>query len=309
MTNKEIYEKFCEREKDLPIFSQPWYLDVVCGKKGWEVLIVKKGTEVAATMPYQLKKKLGFRLARMPKLTGYLGPYFPKKFRKQREKLMRALLAQLPKVSFFEQNFHPSLTNALPLHWEKFMTLVRYTFIIDLEQSLEEIYQNISPNYRNNKIKKAQRRISVTEDEPLEICYALQEKTFARQNLKTPYTFDFLEKYDELLKEKASRKIFFAKDQAGNVHAALYLIWDETTAYLHMLGNDPVFRKSGAGILLIWYAIQFAKELLQKKQFDFEGSMIEPITKVRRDFGATQTPYFHVLRYHSKMIEILHQLK
>ena len=116
MDNKETYRQFCEREKSLPIFSQPWYLDMVCGEKNWDVLIVRKGTDIAASMPYQLKRQFGFQLARMPKLTGYLGPYFPKKFHKQKEKLTCALILQLPKVSFFEQNcpvHHRTLFNTV----------------------------------------------------------------------------------------------------------------------------------------------------------------------------------------------------
>ena len=34
MTNKEAYILFCEKEKEVPLFSKPWYLDAVCGEKG-----------------------------------------------------------------------------------------------------------------------------------------------------------------------------------------------------------------------------------------------------------------------------------
>ena len=46
MTNKEAYILFCKKESEIPLFSKPWYLDVVCGEEGWDILIIKKGNEV-----------------------------------------------------------------------------------------------------------------------------------------------------------------------------------------------------------------------------------------------------------------------
>ena len=103
--------------------------------------------------------------------------------------------------------------------------------------------------------------------------------------------------------------MFFAIDEKNQIHSAVYLIWDETTAYLVMAGDDPEFRNSGAGILIVWHAIKYAKEVLGKKQFDFMGSVIEPITRVRRNFGGEQVPYFQVKKFNSKILELLFQLK
>ena len=177
MTPKEAYRQFCEKEKEVPIFSQPWFIDAVCGQFGWDILIVKKGDEIAATMPFQIHKKYGFRIPRMPQRVKYWGPYFAKNFRseKQQQKLTSALIEQFPKFDFFEQNFYPSIQNALPFHWKKFDISVRYTFTIDLSQSLEKIYQNIESNYRNNKIAKAEHLVQITDDRTLEEFYAVQQ--------------------------------------------------------------------------------------------------------------------------------------
>jgi phosphatidate phosphatase APP1 len=43
--------------------------------------------------------------------------------------------------------------------------------------------------------------------------------------------------------------------------------------------------------------------------FDFEGSMIEPIERFFRGFGAVQTPYFHVSRSSSKLFKALKMLR
>ena len=311
MTRKEAYIQFCEREKEVPIFSQPWYLDMICGQHNWDILLVKRGDTIAATMPYRLKKKFSFSVSRMPPLTKYWGPYFAQEFRtdKQQQKSMSSLAQQLPPFDFFEQNFHPELTNWLPFYWEEFSSSIFYTYRIDLAFDLEVIYKKIHPDYRNNKIPKAENTIQISTENTLENFYDIQQKTFSRKNLSIPFSFDFLNRYDTVIKNKAARKMFFALDQDENIHAAIYLIWDEHTCYFHLSGDDISFRDSASGIYLTWHAIKFAKEVLQKKWFDFEGSMLESVARVRQNFGASQTPYINIRKYNSKLLKILHRIK
>ncbi|MFK8009488.1 MAG: GNAT family N-acetyltransferase [Saprospiraceae bacterium] len=311
MTNKEAYYQFCKKEKEIPLFSQSWYLDAICGEKGWDILMITKGNEIAATMPILREKQFGFSLSRMPLITPYLGPYFTKKFRsfKQQEKLMRALIKQLPSFDLFEQNFPLSIKNWLPFYWEGFEATVRYSFLIDLEENLEKIYQNIDSDYRNNKLPKAEKLIRIISDRSLEDFFYVHEKTFTRQGLSSPFSFDFLKKYDDAMSIQNTRIMFFAVDKKNQIHSVVYLIWDEDTAYFVMAGDDPEFRNSGAGSLIVWHAIKYAKEVLGKKRFDFMGSVIEPITRVRRNFGGKQVPYFRVKKFESKLLEIIFQLK
>lgn len=311
MTNKETYYFFCEKEKEIPLFSRPWYLDAVCGANGWDILMILKGNEIAATMPILKKEQFGFSLSRMPLITPYLGPYFNKKFRsiKQQEKLMRNLIKQLPKFDFFDQNFHHSITNWLPFYWEGFDSNVRYSFLIDLTKSLEEIFLKVSSNYRNNKIAKAKKQIKIVSDRSLEEFYEIQKKTFEKQKMPVPYSFDFIKKFDATLAKENARKVLFAIDEKDQIHSVAYLTWDEETAYFQMTGNDPNFRNSGAGVLIVWESIKFAKEVLGKKRFDFCGSVIENIAKVRQEFGAEQVPYFNLKKFESKILEFLYKVK
>ena len=308
---KDEYQTFCQKEKSIPIFSKPWYLDAVCGKEGWDVLMVKKGNEIAVTMPIEVRKKYGLQLPRLPLFVKYWGPYFTKNFKseKQQQKLMRELISLFPKFDLFEQYFHPSVTNCLPFHWENFEIIPRDTFIIEPLNDLEKTFANISTDYRNNKIPKAKSLVNITTDRTLEEFYNLQLKTFSRNKFPIPFSFDFLKKYDKALKENNARQIFFAVDEKSQIHSAVYIIWDEETVYFLMAGDDPDLRNSGAGILLTWHAIEYAKEVLRKNRFDFLGSMIEPITRVRRNFGATQVPYFHIKKFNSKLVRLLFELK
>lgn len=311
MSNKNLYHSFCQKEKDIPLFSKSWYLDAVCGANNWDVLMVKKGNEIAATMPFLITKKMGFSLMRMPLITPYWGPYFPKKFRSnsQQEKLIKALIQQMPKHDLFDQNFHHYFQNWLPFYWKNFEASVRYSFLIDLTKTLEEIYQNINADYRNNKIPKAQELVTIVTDHSLVSFFEVHEKTFSRQGLSSPFSFDFLKRFDQCLENYEARKIFFAIDKKNQIHSVVYLVWDDETAYFLIAGDDPKFRKHGASILIVWEVIKYAKEVLGKKQFDFAGSVIQSVTRVRRNFGAEQVGYFNIRKFNSKLLKILYVLK
>jgi hypothetical protein len=72
---------------------------------------------------------------------------------------------------------------------------------------------------------------------------------------------------------------------------------------LHLVGEDPALRKSGAGIRLIWEAIKFTSQELGLDRLDFEGSMIEGVEQVRRDCGARQKAYFTLMRTPSLLMQ------
>ena len=74
MTNKERYREFCKTEKNIPIFCKDWWLDAVCND-AWDVVLVRKGNEIIASMPYYKVRKYGLNMLFMPKLTQFLGPY------------------------------------------------------------------------------------------------------------------------------------------------------------------------------------------------------------------------------------------
>ena len=69
-----------------------------------------------------------------------------------------------------------------------------------------------------------------------------------------------------------------------------------------MGGGDPALRTSGASSLCLWQAIKLAGEM--GKSFDFEGSMIEPIERLFRAFGARQTPYMRVSRSPNRLLRV-----
>lgn len=143
--------------------------------------------------------------------------------------------------------------------------------------------------------------MKVVEEEDVEKFYQIHKKTFDRQQMSNPYKFELIQQIDEACRARNCRKMWFAIDDIGQVHSAIYVVWDEQSAYYIMGGADPLLRTSGATSLLLWTAIKEASR--QGKQFDFVGSMFEPIDRFFRGFGAVQKPYLQISKTNGKLIK------
>lgn len=313
MSNKEKYRLFCKHEKTIPIFSQAWWLDSVAGD-AWDVCLVENGEGILASMPYVTKKRYGFTLLSHPPLTQNLGPWLKISQAKYSKKLaqhkdwMHALIDQLPKYDHFNQNWHYSQTNWLPFYWRGFEQSTRYTYVINDLSDLDHIWSGLNENIRR-EIRKAKKRggVVVTSEFPIDDFINLNEMTFARQGLSMPYSKAFVKLLIEQAQKQNCCRWFIAQDAEGRNHAGVLIVWDEESAYYLMGGGNPDLRNSGATSLCMWEAIKFAS--IVTKRFDFEGSMIEPIERFFRNFGAVQKPYFRLTHTPSKLLASLLCLK
>jgi len=309
---KERYRKLSVAESSIPIFSRDWWLDAVCGDE-WNVCLVEKGDQVVASMPFHYRKRYGLTVLSHPPLTQTLGPWLKEskaKYSKrlgQEKDLMNALIDQLPDFARFSQNWHHAVTNWLPFYWRGYHQTTRYTYRLPDLSDLEAIWHGFRENIRTD-IRKAKSRfdLRVRTDLSIDEFLELNVQVFERQGMQTPYAKSFVRRLDTACEEHHARKIFIAEDEKGQRHAGVYIIWDENSAYYLMGGGDPSLRTSGATSLCMWEAIQFAATVT--KSFDFEGSMIEPVERYFRAFGAIQTPYFSITKTPSRLIRIRNNL-
>jgi hypothetical protein len=289
--------------KDNAIFRQPWWLDAVAPGR-WDEVVVTKGDEVAARLPYVVKKRYGLTTLTMPPLTQFLGPWLrpgegKTATRLASEKdLMEELIEGLPRFDHFCQNFQHSVTNWLPFYWKGFTQTTRYTYRLEDLTDLDAIWSGFAENVRR-AVRKAEKALSVRTDPGLGEFLRLNALTFSRQGEEVPYSAELVGRLDSACAEREARKMIFAQDEGNRLHAAIYIVWDSEAAYNLMLGSDPELRGSGASSMLMWEAIKFASKVT--KAFDFEGSMIESIERSFRSFGATQTPYSQVSRMSRRM--------
>ena len=285
------------------LFEQPWWLDAVA-PGAWGAVEVSRDGRVVARLPYVTEKRLGLRGLNMPPLTQTLGPWLASSQAKQtgqlarQKELMTALIAGLPPHDFFHQRFHYSISNWLPFYWSGFEETIRYTYVIEHLDDLDLVWAEFRSNTRR-EIRKAQKRVAVRTDLDVERFLDINTLSFKRQGLELPYSRELVRRLDAACVERQARRMFFAEDGQGRLHAALYIVWNEDSAYYLISGIESDLRNSGAMSLLVWEALQFAATDTEK--FDFEGSVVEPVERFFRGFGGTLRPYFRITRFSRRM--------
>jgi lipid II:glycine glycyltransferase (peptidoglycan interpeptide bridge formation enzyme) len=307
ISRKDRYKTFSSREHDIPIFSQPWYLDAVSGEKNWDVCLVEKGGQIVASMPYIVKQKYGFKISTLPKLTQILGPYikypFGQKYYKKiswDKKIMTDIINQLPNVSYFSQNFNSNITNWLPFFWKDFESSVRYTYFIE-NTSLEELEKGLENDVRRRQKKAKDHGVKIFEGDDIEKFYALNMNTFNRKKMSIHYDLKFLKNLYQSCKKNNAVKIFFAEHNMDLIAASL-LVYDNNTVYYLLGGIDEQKKDLGGMDLVLFEGIKFA--LQSNRHFDFEGSMTESIEKYFRSFGAIQKEFFNISKFDSKILKL-----
>jgi hypothetical protein len=288
------------------IFQTDWWLEAVAPKAWYEAKVEKDGN-LLARLPYSIKRRKGLTLLTSPPFTHALGPWlapstakYAKQLSQQKE-LLNALIEQLPPYDYFSQKCHYSFTNWLPFHWQGFSQTTSYTYILPDLTDLDQVWTGFQENIRR-EIRKAEKLITVSIEEDVDLLYKMGVHTFERQGLTYPYPYEIVRDFNDACVAQQACRMFVARDDQNQVHAVAYIVWDDRSAYYLTGGSDVQLRTSGAMSLLLWEAIKFAATVSQ--EFDFVGSMTEPIERFFRGFGARQTPYF-VLTKMSRRMKLL----
>lgn len=310
---KDKFRQFCLKNHQIPLFLRDWWLDHTAGKNNWDVVVLEKDGHIVSFMPFAIKKVGVFTAIGMPLLTPFLGVWiaYPENQNKtaklsMEKKYFSQLIQQLPKFDKFSAQLDPNITNWLPFYWEGYKQTTCYTYVIENLSDTNHVYENFKGNIKGD-ISKAKGAIQICESNDIEHFYLICSKTFSRQKKQIPFSFKFISTLFKGIQEYNAGKILTSKDKEGNVHAAALIVWDKQRAYYLLGGGDPQLRNSGATSLLLWEAIKLAATV--SNQFDFEGSMIEPIEQFFRGFGGTQKPYFQLTKYNSKTIELADHLR
>lgn len=309
---KQVYRELCESEPTIPLFSQAWWLDAVAGD-AWNVVLETQGEVVVGALPYVVSKKLGFVFLTQPMLTQTLGPWirpteksYPKQLAYEKD-VLGALADQLPDYDYYAQNWHCGIQNWLPFYWRGFEQTTRYTYRLSLGVGKDQLWEGLQQNIRGD-IRKSRDKIGVeVRQGTLEEFLRLNSMVFERQNRSVPYTSGFVASIDAAASVRKARDCLVAVDQSGRLHAGAFIVRSGNTAYYLMGGGDPVLRNSGATSLVLWEAICRQPESVEI--FDFEGSMMEPIERFFRAFGAVQTPYFAVSHRRSRLVSVAHSVR
>lgn len=295
MNNKAEYLSLPELQQQLPVFFQPWWLNIV--SKHWDIALAHSNEIITGVWPFSIDKKLGLKLVRNPLLTPYMGPvfFYPEHLSAEQKvsferNSFQQLWQQIPGWDSFDLEANLSFTNHELLSQKGFETTDHITYEIDLHQPEETLFSAFHTNHRN-LIKQAAQHNKIAEGTAcLPKLLALHKETFSRKKKPYPFHAGMIESLaTESLRFEAGN-LFATIDEQDHITACIFTVWDREKMYLLLSTVDLEQAHPGAVRLLIWHAIKTARDK-GLKIFDFEGSMDPGIAAFFRRFGGERKTY------------------
>lgn len=287
----QMVESLCKRNS---VFEERWWLEIVAAGKFEEITASDKDGNICAKISCCVKNNRVY----MPVLTQTCGIWIEEKNEQNyREKgeFQKEMLSQIVDKLGVYRSVNISLDTHndyfLPFYWKNYIVSPRVSYRINDLTNLESVFSKFASGIKRD-IKAAKKKLHISYKASAEVLFNIMEKTFEEQNRKYPISKEIIEKIVEESYTHGNGCMISAIDDEGNVHAAIFLLFDSERCYYLIGGKDAEYKSSNALTLLIWEGIQFAATV--SKVFDFEGSMVEGIENFFRRFGPEQVVYYNV---------------
>lgn len=300
MSNRDLYIDFFNQHSDICIFSSPWWLDTVCGKDNWDVVLVEdKNGCIIASFPYMVTKDmLGIKKISMPRLTQKLGPYIIYNANKISEmkklgyehEVYNQIIHKFPKFDTFSINFDQQYKNWLAFYWAGFRQTSFYSYRISNIKNHEIVFREYA-KFKKQKIKKAQ-TLKLKYDLDFNSFYDYFEGVIKERGDKVSYSRDLFIRICKASYDHNSGRVFYCIDEKNNIHAVNLTVWDKNVAYYLVAMRKNEYRNSGGTEFLLDETIKYVSQFVNT--FDFEGSMIQGVEESFRWYGAHQTEYYNI---------------
>lgn len=297
----KLYKQFIDSHPEIPIYFQPWWLNIVFGQENWtSALAFDRSGAVAGVWPFKVSRYWNMKIIQKPELTHFLGPWIvypeqlsPSQKRAFENNILNQLIDQLPETAYLNVYCPYDFHNWQPFYWRGFR---QTTFYADQFPSFEheiEAFHHLRKDVRK-KIKKAQATLVLEETNQPELLYRLIQNSFQKRSKKPSYSKFTLINLANTLIVKGQGKMFFAKTENSEIAGGSVFMWDRRAHYSLVFGGNPALQSTGVFQLLMWTGIRHA--VSHGHPFNFCGSMIKSVSAANQAFNTSQIPYFRLLK-------------
>ncbi len=312
--SKQVWSSHCQEDDDVPVFMQPWWWDITAGEEHWEVVLAQsKKQSILGALLYAQKQFFGVKRLTLPVFTPINGVWFSKhdtdkahSFYSKRRKILSQIIRQLPRAAFHDFKLHYTLEDWLPFKWAGYKQTTQYTQTLDLTPDETTLYEAFKGGTRS-KINKVRERFEMVEIKDIKRFLDHINRVAAFKNI--PYTKQNLHTIGRLHQEIEQRDlgtILAAKDEKGDIHAMIYIVFSAGTAHYWLGGAHPEFRDTNGMFFLLWEAIKKSKS--RAGVFDFDGSNHPNIAPVFTGFGAIPQSNHYIYKSKNLFYKILRQI-
>jgi hypothetical protein len=299
INNKQRYLQFCAEHPDIPIFSQPWWLDAVCPGQ-WDVILIERNDRVIASFPfYKTKIRNIFTHIGMPPLTQKLGPYIVYDVNKITEdkrinyehEIYGEIINRIPQCDEIVVNFDQKYKIWLPFYWKGFKQTTKYSYILDKITDHDYIIQGYAKS-KKQPIQKAKQKLELKYDLSKDVFYDYFMAVIHERNECVSFSRELFTRLYNAVYAHGAGRVFYCIDKENNIHAINMTVWDTESAYYLLAMRKKEYNTSGGSEYLVDETIKYVAQFVNR--FDFEGSMIKGVEESYRRYGAHQTEYYQI---------------
>lgn len=269
-------------------FSYEFFLKL---KKVSNLLCIYDDNKLIALMPLF---ENGLELNQSTMYIPYGGPVLLYSFNSYRKQILYTRDVMHTITAYLKNNYEsisfsidPTITDIIPCVKNGLVPEVRYTYKIDLQKSINDIYSNFGTDRKKNI--KRQKNIEILFDDDLSK-FDLDKALIWEYNYGNETSKTFVKKYLKEAISKNKGKCLIAKIN-NSIMGGIAVVWDNKNCYIMYSYYD---KNSITVIPILYYElIKYLKDNNICKYLDFEGSVFKEIEEFNLSFGAKQTIYFN----------------
>lgn len=275
--NKNKWDNCIERAANGLIYGYSFYLDHMA--KNWDGLVLN---DYEVVMPLTWNKKYSIYYLFQPFLTAQLGLFG----NNIKAEILESFFEAIPgKFKFWD--FYLNNQNEFDLTGYKLYP--RSNYVLDLNKSYDELYNNYRENIQRNIKKALQAGCMVQQDFDAEKVIELAMKQMKTHSTDSADNIDRFRKLYQYLHNRKMAITYGILTSKNELLASCIFFFSHSRAYYILVGNHPSGKTIGSSHALIDAFIKdhAGKDLL----LDFEGSDIPNLAFFYSSFGAVEEKF------------------
>jgi hypothetical protein len=309
--DKELWDAFVDESPYGLLFHKWDFLNIMEKHSGYKLFPygIYKGDELIAIFPLFFKKLFGLKtIFSPPPKTGvpYLGFIVNKEYdnlkQNKKEGLLNLIVNEIDEeIKNFSPNYVliltvPNFLDIRPLKWNKYNIDIHFTYVIDLNRTINQIFDSFKTNLRKY-IKRSERSsLELSESNDLSIFWELHKTRYEEQGINYPlisenYLSDLIKAYPQNI------KLYYLQDNNREIISTsitqeykTFLGW-QGLPKIKIYGNPKI--KIYGNEWMLWKLIQKAKSE-NYKEFDMVGANTKHLCMVKSQFNPTLEFYFAI---------------
>ncbi len=307
LDDSDRWDAFIDESRSGLLFHKWDYLTITEKHTGYTFLpyAVYKGEELVCLYPLFYKRLHGLRtIFSPPPLTviPHLGCVMSREYDGMKQSKKETILKQvcdemMQEIRHLSPNYLsitllPDLLDLRPYIWDGFSTSIHYSYTVNLEQSLDEIWGGLHYKLRNKLKKTAKAEMQLVKSDDLSAFYTLLSERYSDPALDIPiidrdYLTDLMHAYPDRI------GLYYLYERDGEV--AGFVATQEYKRFLLWIGTPRLDTRYAGNEYLQWLLIEKAKTegypLLENM-----GANNKDLIFFKSKFNPDLTVYFEISR-------------